>query len=891
MNFLRVLLTCCAITLLTVASSPASVQLLWPESFSLPPVTADSQANPGVARPFYGEHNNMVLLAGGANFPDKPLVEGGKKRFHDTIYAMPVNSNSWRVAGSLPHPAGEGVAVTTPRGVVCVGGFADASGTQVTAEAFLMCWNHEQQRVELRELPAFPYPVKMAAAAVRENLVYVAGGWRSAAAASDVWELDLAESPATMTWRPLTPLPAAREQPVAVVQNLAGQRTGLFVIGGMAAHAQGPQTALEDGWHYDLAQGRAGVWQRIAPAQVKGATTIWPMIGASAVASGHQHILFFGGVNREVWNNQIHQNATLRGDELERFRTNYLRQPFDAFNLNRAVLVYHTITDRWFELGTPPFAPRCGAAVLRLSNGKVLVASGEIGPGVRTPECSLGTFVKTRKFHPVNGAIIVIYFMGMAFLGFYFMRRNKNADDFFRGGGRLPWWAVSISIYATMFSSITFISVPALSYATDLRYYILSIGILVLAPLVVRYYLPFFRRLNLTSAYEYLEVRFNLPCRIFASCAFTLFMIARTAIVTCLPALALAAVMDIDVNIAIITVTLVTILYCAVGGIEAVIWSDFIQSLVMIVGTLVVGILLIYGTDGGLGGFVEIGRNAHKFRLLDFALDFKEPVFWVALIGGLVANLASYTSDQCVVQRYMTTSNEIGAARSIKLNGVLSYINGGIFFLIGTALFTFYWSNPQLLDVTIPKNDSIFPLYIADQLPIGIAGLVLAALAATAMSTLSSNLNSCATVVTTDFYERLYKGATEKGKMRWGQAITILTGLLGGAFALILANTEIYSMYDQFQRFLGVLTGGLASLFFMGIFMRRINGKGAIAGLVANYIVCIGLDQCHLPWKPHILLYGALGIVACLVVASLVSPLFPQDKRNLKGLCWVERED
>jgi len=220
---------------------------------------------------------------------------------------------------------------------------------------------------------------------------------------------------------------------------------------------------------------------------------------------------------------------------------------------------------------------------------------------------------------------------------------------------------------------------------------------------------------------------------------------------------------------------------------------------------------------------------------------------------------------------------------------VLSYINCGIFFLIGTALYTYYYSHPELLDVTMPKNDSVFPIYIATGMPVGISGLILAAVAAATMSTLSSNLNSSATAVTTDFYARLFKGVSEKRKMRCGQFVTVLSGVLGGGFALVLANMQVYSMYDQFQRFLGVLTGGLACLFFMGIFMKRVNGPGAIIGLIANYVVCVGLDQLDLPWKPHLLLFGVIGMATCLVVASVASLFFPNDHKNLKGLCWAER--
>ena len=460
-------------------------------------------------------------------------------------------------------------------------------------------------------------------------------------------------------------------------------------------------------------------------------------------------------------------------------------------------------------------------------------------------------------------------------VGVFFMRRNKTADDYFTGGGRIPWWVVSMSIYATMFSSITFLSVPALVYHTDCRYFLKSLGIVAMVPVVLKYYLPFFRRLKLTSAYEYLEVRFNSGCRIFASAAFTLFMIARTAIVAYLPAVAISAVSGIDVNASIAIVTVVTILYCTIGGIAAVVWSDFVQSVILIGSTAAIFIYLIAGTDGGFAGFIAKGVEADKFKMVDLGMDWSEPVLWVVLVGGLVENFVSYTSDQCVVQRYMTTVDEAAAAKSIKFNGVVSFLNCMTFFILGVALWTFYQSNPSL-QPDVQFKDQIVPWFIARSLPVGFSGLVLAAVAAATMSTLSTNLNSAATAVTTDFYVRLFKG---KNPLGCGKAATIATGVLGGVMALVLANVEVGLIYNQFLRFLGVLTGGLASLFFMGRFMKFINGRGAFAGLVANYIVCFSLDLAKFDGKPHILLYGAIGMASCLVVSSLASAVVPRERK------------
>ena len=528
------------------------------------------------------------------------------------------------------------------------------------------------------------------------------------------------------------------------------------------------------------------------------------------------------------------------------------------------------VTGSTFDFAQTPFTIGPEGWVLPEGEGALLLASGRRDAEGRFEVCR-GRLETTSSIGTLDLAVISLYFLGMLLLGFVFMRRADKADNYFRGGGRLPWWAVSMSIYATMFSSITFLSIPALSFLTDCRYFALGIGTIALAPFVVKFYLPYFRRLNLTSAYEFLEFRYNLACRLFASAVFILFMVARAAIVIYLPAIAVSAVTGIDVNLSIAAISVVTIFYCTIGGIEAVIWGDFIQTLILFAGTAVILFSLVFGSDGGLSGFIHDGLAADKLRFFDFSFDWTKPVFWVVLAGGIVSNLSSYTSDQCVVQRYMTTKDEKSAAKSILLNGVLSFFNFFVFLVMGVALWTFFRSHPEMLDVTMPKNDSVMPLFIADCLPPGVSGLIFGAIAAATMSTLSSNLNSAATAVATDFYGRLFKGATDRGRLLCGKAATVASGVLGGAGALALANASISSIYDTFQLFIGTLTSGLSCLFFMGVFIKRVDGRAAFAGLLANYVVCAALRFA--PWggKPHILAYGACGMAACLAVSLFIS--------------------
>jgi cyclically-permuted mutarotase family protein len=862
----------------------------WSAGFSLPPQAAGRPAV-GVGAPFYGEHNGVALLAGGSNFPDEPLLEGGKKRYCADIYALPPGSTNWLRAGELSRPAAEGMSAATPRGVVCVGGAADG---ETYSRVFLLAWDAARKRAVETALPDFPCRVRLGAAAARGNRVYVAGGQGTEALPSGVYTLDL-DAP-DKGWRPLPPLPGAkgRMQAQAFVQNGDQKRTFLYVVGGYAKHADGGFQSLTDGYAFDLAQSEAsGVWRPISPAVPKSEIgnqrseiRAWPLIGAKCVASGDQHALFFGGLDAAYFDGNQRKMAVLTGAAREAQRIAY--QSAVPTTWNRRVLVYHTVTDRWFTLGEVPFPPTVAGAAVKRADGSVLLASGETQPGIRTPLCTVGVFAQRQRFHPLNWLVMGAYFCGLAAMGWWFGRKKKSADDFFKGGGRIPWWAAGVSIFAAMSSSITFLAVPALAYMSDWRYAPKCLCIALIPPLVIGCYLPFFHKLKLTCAYEYLEMRFNLACRLFASLAFNLFMVMRVAVVAYLPALAVAAATGADVNLCIVVVCAVTIFYCATGGIEAVIWSDVVQCAVLFGGTLLLFALLVAGTDGGLGGMAEIAGHAGKFKTFDFAFDFAHPVIWVVVISGYVECLITYTSDQCVIQRYMTTKDVREAGKSLWLSVPLAACSL-LFFAIGTALYTFYRSQPERLAVTMPKADSVLPMFITHDLPAGVAGLVLAGLFAATITTLAANLNSSATALTSDWFVRLRKTTTDAQKVRCAQICTVAVGLAGMAGALALANVDIRAVYDQFLKFIGILTSGIACLFMLGIFVRRVGAAAALAGLAANYVVCIGIDRLALPWKPHLLLYGAIGILTCLAVALAVSAVFPNRKTGIGELIWSKK--
>ena len=486
-----------------------------------------------------------------------------------------------------------------------------------------------------------------------------------------------------------------------------------------------------------------------------------------------------------------------------------------------------------------------------------------------------------RGFGPVAWSVLAAYFLLMAGMAWHFMRKKKSADDYFRGGGRIPWYVAGMSIFATMLSSVTFLAAPAQYYMSDWRYFPMTIGIFALAPLVIRCYLPFFRRLGVASAYAYLEERFNSAVRLFASGAYVVFMVSRVAIVTLLPALALNAMTGVSIDGCILMCGAATIIYCAFGGFEAVVWSDFVQGIVLVSGALAIFFALLHGTDGGIHGAWAAASSHGKTALIDLRFVATEPVLWVVLVLAFIENLSSYTSDQCVIQRYMSVKDERSAARSIWFNGAFTVLVSALFCAIGTALWTYYRSNPEMLDPSLPKADSILPFFIVSGLPPALAGLVAAALFAATVSTLSANLSSAATALTADFVLKFRPRTSPEAQGRWGRAFTFAAGIVGVAAALVLAHAETRSLFDKFKEFISVLTAGLAGLFFLGVFVRRVGGRAAVAGLLLNYAVCFALRYAPLPFeRPHVFLVGGAGFAVCVLSAWTLSFVLPREKKR-----------
>ena len=829
----------------------------------------------GVAGPFVGVHGDALIVAGGANFPEP--VWQSEKQWHDNIYVLTRTTDKtdsiadrykWVDAGRLPYPVAYGASVSTEHGIVCIGG----NDSQRTYDnVLLLKWDPMSRQVAIEPLPSLPKPCAYTAAARIGNTIYVAGGQSSAGletAMKNFWSLDFGgyeegNGENKLTWKRLPSWPGPSRAFNLTVAQHNGLTDCIYVISGRRQDQEGGVQLLQDVYEFNPAAGeKRDAWR-------KRTDVPHCVMAGPAMALGQSHIFVLGGDNGEHFG---------RADELKDNHPGFFKN----------ALTYHTITDTWITAGPLPANHVTTTAVKW--KGSIVIATGEVRPRVRSPKVYRATAVRTAKSlgatpvaNIVNYSTIVVYLVAMVAIGVFFSFRNKTTDDFFRGGKRIPWPVAGLSIFATMLSSITYMAIPAKAYATDWVYFMGHFMILALTPFVVYLILPFFRRIDATSAYEYLEKRFNILLRLFASASFVFFQVGRMAIVMFLPALALATITPFAVSHCILAMGVLSILYCTLGGFEAVVWTDSVQSIVLLGGAGLSLVLIIAGLDGGFGEFVSMASASDKFHLINFDFDaasFTTTALWVVVLGAIGQNLVPYTSDQAVIQRYVSTSDRKRAAKAIWLNGIMAVPAGVLFFAMGTALFVFYKAHPEKLDPTF-QTDAIFPLFIARQLPAPIAGLVIAGIFAAAQSTISTSMNSTATAIVTDFVRRFDLLSSERAYLNCARVLTFMLGLLGTILALLFASGDVKSLWDQFITVLGLFGGSMAGLFLLGIFTTKTTPAGAAVGAVVGAATVYAIKTCT---QVHLLLYASAGIAGCVVAGYLASLVLGANNRSLEGL-------
>ncbi len=436
----------------------------------------------------------------------------------------------------------------------------------------------------------------------------------------------------------------------------------------------------------------------------------------------------------------------------------------------------------------------------------------------------------------IDWVIVAAYGAILVAIGAAASRKQSSTDEYFRGSQQLPWWAIGLSLIATSFSAASLLGGPGQGYNNGLLYLQTQIGDLIGFGLVIVLFLPFFVGLNLTTAYEYLEKRFDAKTRSLGSLCFLLFVIARLGGLLYAAALAVATVAQIPLPIAILLVGVVSIAYTVVGGIAAVVWTDVLQFAMIFVG-LAAGIWAAgTGVPGGFGELWSTASEAGKFTVINLEWDpasiYSLPTAVFAY--GILAFAVAGTNQQSV-QRYVSCASEADGRKAIFLGWFSGLIGVAATLVLGALLFSFYTINPGLPAEI--AGDAILPYFILNDVPAGVSGLLVAAIFAAAMSSIDSALHSLATCMTVDFYDRYSTApASESRSLRVAQGLIVIWGILGIVAAFYVATTET-DLLQFLIEFTTMFVAPLLGLFLMGVLFTRINANGAFYGTIATVVL------------------------------------------------------
>ncbi|MEE2783867.1 MAG: sodium/solute symporter [Pseudomonadota bacterium] len=453
----------------------------------------------------------------------------------------------------------------------------------------------------------------------------------------------------------------------------------------------------------------------------------------------------------------------------------------------------------------------------------------------------------------VDLVVLIAYMAGIAGIGLWSARKSQTSEGFMLAGRSLPSWAIGLSLFSTGLSSIGFLAVPGKTFGSNWNNYVFYLTLPIAAFVAARFFVPFYRNRGSISAYEHLESRFGGWARTFAVLSYLGIQVARVGSITLLVGWSLSALTGWNIQWIIVCSGTIVTLYTLVGGIEAVVWTDVVQSIVLCLGALLIVVLLLVNMPGGVSAGFEVAIEQGKFSLGGFQPDFTTATVWVTLLYGISINIRFLGVDQVAVQRYHTARSEREASRSVWISSLIAIPMFTIMVLIGTLLFAFYAGQPDRLAPVILEaaantgiaeaalvpadyGDKVLPHFIVHELPTGITGLLIAAIFAAAMSSVDSSLNSSATLIREDVYRRYFNPEpSERQSMRVLRGSTVVWGVLGTATALLLLPVK--SVLDASWMLEGMFSGGLLGLFLLGLISRKASSPIAALSLVLGMLV------------------------------------------------------
>jgi len=507
--------------------------------------------------------------------------------------------------------------------------------------------------------------------------------------------------------------------------------------------------------------------------------------------------------------------------------------------------------------------------------------------------------------HWLDYIVIILSLLVSLYIGVYFAKRQKDTKNYFAASGNIPAWAVGMSILATLISSITFLAYPGEGYSSNWIRLVQGLMVPVVLLFLVWFIVPLYRKVIGISAYEYFEKRFGFFARIYGSLGFALMHFSKMGTVFFLLSLAIAKMLGVSTLSVIFIVGIAVIIVTVLGGIEAVIWLDVIQGFMLIGGGIVALLVLLFVPEGGPAAVWTTAMDAGRIGFGPFDWDFVNLTFWVMAINGIFYAIQKYGTDQTIVQRYLTARSDKEAIRASLIGVLLSVPVWALFMFIGTALFAYY----QLTPAIIPEGtrpDAVFPLFIMHELPIGVTGLILAALIAAAISSLDSDLNCLSAVGVEDYYKRFKPKSSDAQQLKVGRWLVVISGvgaILVAMFYLYAGNKGVLSVIFTLY---AIFSGGIAGLFLLGLFSRRANKQGLYIGIAACILFTgwavltstpigeennILLDLDNFNYTHHKYMLGVYSHFVLFIVAWLASFFFPAPKidENLTIYGWIRK--
>jgi SSS family transporter len=485
-----------------------------------------------------------------------------------------------------------------------------------------------------------------------------------------------------------------------------------------------------------------------------------------------------------------------------------------------------------------------------------------------------------KTFATLDYAVVVLYLIAVGAVGSSFYRRKSSAQEYFLGGRSFSWIPIGISMVAADLSAVSVMGVPAWTFRHNFELAWTLVGYLAMTPIFIRVFVPFYGKLNLYTAYEYLEKRFNLGVRLIASALFQTLRGVHVAIALYAPSLVINLVTGMPAWQCIAFMGLFTTLYTTLGGMKAVIWTDVIQF-----SAVTIGILLIFGTSvahvpGGVAGAYAAAQAAGHLRFLNFSHDPSEVTsFWACVIGGSTLVLTTMATDQAVLQRLYTARSIEDCKQSAWLQALVNVPTSLLLYSAGIGLFAFYHYHPERM-AGLTSQDAVLPFFVVRELPAGLSGLVVAAIFAASMAVMSAGINSLTTASVIDFYRGVFRPSESAEHYAFaGRVGTALWGLTATALALLADRLgELAIAYNRVNSAVG---GPLLGIFLLGALTRRANSAGVLAGAAAG-ACAVAVVFFRTDWS--FFYHGVIGVVVTFgvgYVASLFGPRpSPETVRN-----------